>query len=151
MRVLSALWRRVVQRIRKNTVTTSPFELAYATGLHQMAAIRTVKRALYSPGDDPILNYRRTAEVAGIPVTKLMVMRTMEKVIRLLQDVECDKPGESRNDDLLDIANIALLVYAERNQQPADNPHPEATAVYVPPSSTELHRVAQQAYRRSRA
>ena len=49
---------------------------AYATML--------ARNESYTTGDaDPIENYRRAAEMAGIPVTKGILFRTAEKMVRM--------------------------------------------------------------------
>lgn len=87
--------------------------------LWKAALTHHVKNHDYATVEDPFKNFR-AGECIGVPAYKLALLRLLEKMARV-ENLEAkggvDASGEAVEDTLLDIAVLALIVSALREEQ----------------------------------
>ena len=75
-----------------------------------MEIIEQQKRTSYATDADPIINYRKAAELIGVLPEEVMLSRVQEKVLRIANTLG-HKSSEIDLDDAIDIAILVAKIY----------------------------------------
>ena len=100
----------------------------FLQALDELRALHLSKGHDYAGGRDPLGNYARSADDAGLPAWRAAQLRLSEKYYRLINLTRGDErqpKHESLDDTLMDLAAMALIVRSLRARVPVARPAPE--------------------------
>lgn len=93
----------------------------YRNILFELRDLHTLKSGGYGTGDDPFANFTAVAAVSGEPRYLYPVLRSIEKLTRVMSLHGQDRTGELE-EEFLDVASLLVCAAAMLREDSSDSP-----------------------------